>query len=339
MNRKFFCFIVFLFSSFTVFASEILIAPIAVYDSNGDKTSVPNTPDKAIYTELEKHWFEGLINFSCLREKNYGIPVSIIDANKICISESVDYLIYGYVKKNETSWNGEVKLYDAANKKIIKEFFASDSIEQYDRFINVLCQNVLSGIEEISGLNKNDLKKNETRLIELYIPVSLFYWTPIDSGWGSRILGIAGLSTGLEFFLPQPIMVTKGNLIDFSARFNLAWDIGINKKTSYPLILNTVEIGLPVILHLHFNEFHSLYGGLGLAYNIELMSIRPKYEDKQFLYQNVLSFETVAGYEFAPNEKIKLFSEIVFTYHMLGDGFVSIKSSIGVSFNVFKEQR
>lgn len=339
MNKKILCFIVFLFSAFTTFASEILIAPIAVYDSNGAKTSVSKGPDKEIYTELEKHWFEGLISFSWLEEKKYGIPVSIIDANTICVSENVDYLIYGYVKKNETNWNGEVKLYDAVEKKIIKEFFASDSIDQYDRFINVLCQNVLSGIEEISGLNQNELKKKETRLIELYIPVSLFYWTPIDSGWGNRILGIAGLTTGLEFYPPQSVVVTRGKLIDFSARFNLGWNIGINKKTSYPLILNTIEIGLPVILHLHFNEFHSLYGGLGLAYNIELMSIRPKYEDKKFLYQNVLSLETIVGYEFAPSEKIKLFSEIVFTYHMLGDGFVSIKPSIGVSFNVFKEQR
>ena len=93
------------------------------------------------------------------------------------------------------------------------------------------------------------------------------------------------------------------------------------------------------MLHVHFNERHSLYGGFGLAYNIELMSIRPKYEDKQFLYQNVFSFETIAGYEFNLNEKVNLFAEINVDCHMLGDGFVSLKPCLGASFNIFKERR
>lgn len=339
MNKRIFCFTAFLFSIVIASASEIKIAPLAVYDGDGNKTEAPYNPSKAIHDELETRWFGGLINFSHISESKYGIPVTIIDAHKICASESADYLVYGYLKKNESSWLCEVKLYDANGKKIIKEFFAGDSIDHYDRLINVLCQNILFGIEEITGLNKDELRQKKTRPMELRIPVSLFYWSPVDSDWGDKILGIAGVNAGLELYPPQPVIVSNGKLMDFSTRFNLSWNIGINKKNTYPLVINTMAISLPVLLHVHFNERHSLYGGFGLAYNIELMSIKPKYENEKFLYQNVFSFETIAGYEFDINDKARLFAEMAFDFHLLGDGFVSVKPCLGASFNIFKERR
>ena len=339
MNKRAICFTALLFSLVIASASEIKIAPLAVYDVDGNKTEAPYNPSKAIHDELEKHWFGGLINFSHISESKYGIPVTIIDAHKICASESADYLIYGYLKKNESSWLCEVKLYDANGKKIIKEFFAGDSIDHYDRFINILCQNILFGIEEITGLNKDELRQKKTRPMELRIPVSLFYWSPVDSDWGDKILGIAGVNGDLELYPPQPVLVSNGKLIDFSARFNFSWNIGINKKNTYPLVINTIAISLPVLLHVHFNERHSLYGGFGLAYDIELMSIKPKYENEKFLYQNVFSFETIAGYEFDINDKARLFAEMAFDFHLLGDGFVSVKPCLGASFNIFKERR
>lgn len=335
MNKKVICLTALLFSLVIASASEIKIAPLAVYDGDGNKTEAPYNPSKAIHDELEKRWFGGLINFSHISESKYGIPVTIIDAHKICTSESADYLIYGYLKKNESSWLCEVKLYDASGKKIIKEFFAGDSIDHYDRLINVLCQNILFGIEEITGLNKDELRQKKTRPMELRIPVSLFYWSPVDSDWGDKILGIGGVNAGLEFYPPQPVIVSNGKLIDFSARFNLSWNIGINKKNTYPLVINTMAISLPVLLHVNFNERHSLYGGFGLAYNIELMSIKPKYENEKFLYQNVFSFETIAGYEFDINDKARLFAEMAFDFHLLGDGFVSVKPCLGASFKYF----
>lgn len=140
MNKKALCFIFTSLLFFVSYASEIKIAPIAVYDSNGNRTTPPFSPSDAIYTALEKRWFEGLVHFSLISENNHGLPVTIIDANKICIAEDADYLIYGYIRKNEASWLSEIKLYSVSEKKIIKEFFASDSVEHYDRLINVLCQ-------------------------------------------------------------------------------------------------------------------------------------------------------------------------------------------------------
>jgi len=339
MNKKSLCFLLSVFIFFASYASEIKIAPVAMYDTNGNKTTFPFNPSKAIYKELEKHWFEGLVSFSLVSENRHGIPLTIMDANRICLSENADYLLYGYIKKNDLNWLSEIKLYSLSEKKIVKEFFASDSIEHYERLLNVLCHNILYGIEEVTGFNQDELKREKTRPMELRIPASIFYWTPVDSKWGNKISGIAGMNAGIEFFPPQPVMTAKEKLIDLSFRLNLCWDIGLNKKDSYPLTLNTIAISLPVLAHVHFNETHSLYGGIGFAYNIELMSIRPKYEEEEFLCQNVFSFETITGYEFTFNNKFNFFTELIFDWHMIGDGFVCVKSCLGASYKIFKELR
>ena len=62
-------------------------------------------------------------------------------------------------------------------------------------------------------------------------------------------------------------------------------------------------------------------------------------ENEKFLYQNVFSLETIAGYEFEINDKAHVFIEMDFNFHLLGDGFVSVKPCLGASFNIFKERR
>lgn len=337
MNRFLLGFILIPILTVTSFASEIMIAPLAVYDGNGDRTVPPSNPSETIRKELDRHWFEGLLNFSCPNESKVSVPVTVVDANRVCITESSDYLLYGYIKKNENSWQAEIKMFSASERKIIKEFFAGDSIEHYDRMLNDLCRNILYGIEEITGLNKDQIREENTREMELNIPASIFYWNPIDNGWGGKILGIAGLSAGADFYPVQKIKIKNGKLVDYSLRLNLAWDIGVNKKETYPLVINSISIALPFLVHAHLDERHTFYGGTGFGYEAEFMSIRPKYEGKKILYQNVFLLETIFGYEYNFNEFINLYTEMAVDNHLMGDGFVAIKTCFGVSFKIYKK--
>jgi len=339
MTRRTVSILIFILSLSLAFTSEIKIAPLAVFDSNGNAAEFSSSPSRIIYTELEKHWFEGLLSFSYLDEKKYEIPVTIVDANKICISEKSDYLLYGFIKKNESSWQCEVKLYDANSKKNLKQFFASDSLEYPDRLMDVLCQNILYGLEEITGLTADTVIAKKNHPAEISIPISPFYWTPVDSEWGSRILGIAGVATGIEFYPEQPSFALKGKLLDFSLKLNLLWKIGINKEEGYPLILNTAAVSLPVLFHIHFDMHHSLYCGAGLCYSFEFMKIRPKYENEKFLYQNIFSAEAVLGYEYCINNKVKMFTEVVADFALHEDGFISIRPGIGAAFTVFRGKK
>ena len=64
MNKKILFLLLAALAHCAFYASEIKIAPLAVYDGDGNKTSAPYNPSKAIHDELEKHWFGGLIKFS-----------------------------------------------------------------------------------------------------------------------------------------------------------------------------------------------------------------------------------------------------------------------------------
>lgn len=339
MNKKIFI----LFFLMTVgsigFSTEIIISDIAMYDVEGKKLDLLDSPSKLIYEKLNKHWFEGLIHFTYLPEKTYGIPYTVIDANKICTLENKELIVYGYIKQNENNWFIELKLYDNTKKCVIDEFYASDGIEQFDRLITVISNNILSGLENLTGINQDEIKNEKMRPLELRFPASLFYWTPIDAKWSKKLLGIAGINAGLEFYPPFPNLVVKEMLINFSGRFNISWDCAVNQKDIYPLFLNNISISIPTFAHIHFTTKHSFYLGIGFSYELELMSIKPKYEEKQLFYQNIFSFENIAGYEFTLNENVNLFSEITVDYHIANDSFISIKPTFGASFNLYKEQR
>ena len=99
MNKTKVFMIIFLLFAGSVFASEIAVAPLAVYDSDGNRIKLQQNPSKDIFNRLEKHWFEGLLHFSLLDESRYGIPLSVVDANKICSVEKKEFVLYGFVKK------------------------------------------------------------------------------------------------------------------------------------------------------------------------------------------------------------------------------------------------
>lgn len=336
MNKKKILFISLLLSSSLFFASEILVAPLAVYDSAGDRITSLNNPSKEIFTELEKHWFEGLLKFSFLSEAKYGEPLSVLDANKICSVEGKDYILYGFIKKYDSSFYADVKLYCLEEKKVVNEFFSSDDINHFERMMKILCGNILDGIEDLTGFNQDELIKENYHDLELRIPSSLYYWSPIDGKWNKRILGLVGVNTGVELFPPLPNLVIYGMKLDFSARFNLSWSIAANQMDTFPLVLNNISVSFPLIAYLHFNDTHCVYHGAGFGYELELMSIRPKYENTRFSYQNVFYAELVVGYELKLNETVNLFSEIEFDIQFAKGGFVSIKPAIGASFNIYR---
>ena len=339
MNKKLFLLFILINMSGLFFSAEIIVSDIAVYDKDGKKIEMHVNPSKLIYEKLNKHWFEGLIHFSYLDEDKYGISYTIIDANKICSVEHKDFIIYGYIKKEENNWFINLKLYDKERKIVSDEFYASDSLEQYERLINIISEKIVSGLEEITGINQIVKEEKDNHALELKLPASLYYWTPIDTKWSKKLLGIAGINAGLDFYPPFPKTIVNGMLIDFSGRLNLSWNFAINQKDIYPLFLNNISISIPALAHIHFDTRHCVYLGIGFSYELELMNIEPKYEKKQFFYQNMFSFENITGYEFSLTEKINLFSEIIIDYHIANDGFISIKPSLGASFNLYRKQK
>lgn len=319
-----------------VFGETILVASLIVYDKDSIVIEQDTNPSEEIYERFLDHWFEGLVKFKKLSPKEYGEIYTSLDANRACSAENAEYILFGYIQKNDGNWFANVKLYDHKAKKIGIEFYSGDDISHYNRFINSLTSNILDGLEEATGLSRNEMTREKTRPFEIKLPLSAFYWTPVDTEWHSKFLGIAGIEIGIEIYPLQPKMVLGGVLLDFSLRPEFSYSCATGQSGTYPLNCHGILLAFPLCAHFHFNMKNSLYLGCGFYYEVEMMNITPKYEDKKFLCQNIFGIEAMLGYEFGINETMNFFTEIRMDFHLNGDRFTAIKQAFGISFNLYR---
>lgn len=319
-----------------VFAETIAIVPFVVYDHSYSKINMSDKPEKEVYKELESCWFEGLITFELLKSEEFGEVYTVLDANKLCEAGNKDYLLYGYIQKNENSWSANLKLYSRDNKKIVKEFFAGDEKEEYDRFINTLSQNVITGIGDVMGLREVQKKAEETKAVELNLPCSFYYWSPINGNWQDVLTGIAGTDCAIEFYPHQKYKVFHEYLTDYSFQFKLSYSFGLGTPSAYELDYHSIRVSVPVISHIHINSLYTVFLGGGIYYEFEMMNAAKKYEDKKFFYQNMGGLELVTGLEYKINDFISLKPEIDFIFQFNVEGFATVKPGLGVNFNLYR---
>lgn len=322
-----------------VSGETILLASLIVYDKDSTVIRQDVNPSEEIYEKLLDYWFEGLVAFKRLSPKEYGEIYTSLDANRACFAEDAEYILFGYVQKNEGNWFANVKLYDYKAKKISREFYSGDDSSHYNRFLNTLTLHILDGLEEATGLSHNETMREKTRPFEIRLPLSTFYWSPVDADWHSKFLGVIGVKTGVEIYPLQPKIVLGTVLLDFSLRPEFSYSYATGQNKTYPLNYHGVSFSLPLCAYFHFNMRNSLYAGGGVYYEIEMMKMTPKYEDKKFLYQNIFGIETILGYEFGINETMNLFTEVRMDFHLNGDGFIAIKPTFGMSFNLYRRQK
>ena len=325
-----------LFPSICMGAETVLVAPMTVYDQDSNAISMPRNPAEEVYDVISDHWFEGMLSFRMVSSRKYGEIYTTLDASRCCAAEEAEYILFGYVQKNEGSWFASMKLYDANSKKTLREFFSGDDTDHYDRLMKNLSEKILIGLEEVTGLNRSDVLNARIRPFEIKVPVSVFWWNPVAGGWNKRVTGIAGLDAFLEIYPKQPKLSPGGHLLDFSLRPGISDSFALGCDGSYPMIYDAVSLILPLCVHLHFDMRNSLYIGTGPYYEIQLMTYSPKYLPGEFHWQNMFGLEAFAGYEFAAGENIDLFTEVRLDFHFSRDSYLAVKAAVGASFRLYR---
>ncbi|MBP3365479.1 MAG: hypothetical protein J6K96_00645 [Treponema sp.] len=340
MNRRFSLAAVFFFLSLAeLFSETILMAPVIVYDKDSAVIEQEQNPSEKLYDTISCYWFEGLVTFRLLPAETYGQIYTALDANRACTAEEAKYILFGYMQKNEGSWLAHVKLYDCKAKKISREFYASDDSSHYERFLSILSSHIIDGLEDVTGLSRTASIKEKLRPFELKIPLSAFYWSPVDRNWNSKLTGIAGGDIGLHIYPPQPKITIGRMLLDFSLRPMASYSYAMGKDGSYSLDYNGISFVLPLCIQLHFSVRNAVYAGCGAYYEIELINVTPKYESREFHYQNMFGLEPFIGYEFSVNRIVNLFTEVRADIHLSSDMFIAVKPALGVSFTVCRGKK
>lgn len=319
-----------------IFSDSIHIAPIVCFDETGKKIELNINPNESLYDLLEKYYFNGLIVFNAASEKKTGSVTSILEAERLCNISNCDYVIYGYFQRNENSWYGNLRLYSKTQKKIVKDFFASDSIENYERMLRIFEDHIVDYCKELLGISDEDIITNKTRSCEIRIPASLFYWSPITEKWNDVYTGVIGVKAGVEIFPPINNYVFHSMCMNYSAQLRLSYAYGFGVQDNYPLNYHEIKIETPVIVHLHFDKYNSIYLGTGVSNEFQLMQIQEHYKDEELYYQNMFGYFGITGYEFTLNELLSIYSEVQFESHFSDDKYLAIKPSLGVVFRINK---
>ena len=339
MNKKQFTVLLILFLHvLCVSAETVLIAPVIVYDKDSNVVTQGRNPSEEIYDRISDFRFEGMIGLRLLTSKKYGEIYTTLDANRCCTAENAEYIIFGYAQKNEGSWAACLKLYDAGAKKTVMEFFSSDDNAHYDRLLDDISGKILTGLEDVTGLGRGEVLNEKIRPLEIRLPVSAFYWTPVDGGWNAVMLGIAGCDIGVEIYPRQMRLALGHKLIDFSLHPKLSYSFAMGKDGVYPLHYNGISIGLPVCAHIHFDLKNSAYIGCGPYYEIEILNVRPKYADQESHFQNIFGLESFAGYGLNISETLDLYTEVRLDFHFNNDSFLALKAALGLSIKLYKEK-
>lgn len=334
MNKKMFINLIILLGSAFCFAEKIAVAPLITYDNESSKIVIEYDFQENLSKNLINEWFEGLIEFNKLSAEDYGDVYTTLDANKVCIAGKYDYLIYGFIQKNENSWFGNIKLFSVDAKKIVKEFFASDDIENMERFFQVLKNNVISGLYEITGLDDIGNKTSDGISFKINLLLDGFYWHPIGEKWSSMYMGVGGGFLGIDFVPPQSKKTLFSKLIYLSLGVGASYAYGKETEKSYPLKLQTIQIMLPIYLHLNFSRYNSLFFRFAPYYEFEFLNIIQKYKEEE-MYQQVLpGLEVGIGYEFFPLDWFSIYLKCDYSFHLSPDNFSVIKPGLGFKFKL-----
>ena len=91
--------------------------------------------------------------------------------------------------------------------------------------------------------------------------------------------------------------------------------------------------------HLYFSEKHSLYLGLGLIYEFDILTLTKKYESPSNHILNQFGGGLLFGYQFEINDRWNFFTEIETDLYITERSFNVIKPGFGFSYRISKEAK
>ena len=335
-HRVFFAVSILFFMLWKAGADTVYIAPIVCYTADNRKEEQLENPNEIIEKALNRYLFGGLIKFEALSENDYGNVASVTDAARICTVSENRYVIYGYIRLNDVSWTGELRLYDHTENKVVQNFFAADDIEHYDRFLSVFVDRIVAYFNVFLGFEKDDRTLKSLRPFEIRLPFGLSYWSPIEGDWNERLLGIVGCDIGVEFFPRMKKFLWRDMSVEFSFAVTVGYKLGIGNPSAYKGGYHAFSISSPLMCYLCIHDPHSIYIGFGPMYELDILAVDKKYEKTATYVQNQFGAIMYMGYRYQITEEWSLFTNIEFDAHFTRDSFTVIKPNFGASYRLHR---
>jgi hypothetical protein len=304
MNRKLLFLLIFGFTLTPLFSLEIHVAPISYIDSRAERVVSNIEVSKDIAREAERYLTGKNLFFRYIKSEGVNAPVSVIDAIALSRLERVEYLVYGFVEKREYTYRAELRLLDFAGREIIKIFYSSDDIDNYQRLIKDLSYKVVTYLDSVFALG---ILEEEPGKFILSVPVSLGYWSYMSSAWMNTVSGTFAFSTGLDLITNDKAFQDLKRKTYVAWSFNIEYRHGLGKYDVELQSLHIISFSFPVRIHIEsLSKDEGVFLGFGVSYEFDIASIEEMYVGKKrYLYTHIGMLGSF-GYQWRLNEKMRI---------------------------------
>jgi len=318
-----------------LFALDVYAAPLMYIDETDRSNRNVNSLQADLLNALWSVETGMALQFRAVRDNRINPPQSLTDAAAVCRSERIEYLLYGFLTRNQHSFQMEIRFYDYINRRVSQTFFSMDSIDNYSRLIQDMALKILLYIGETFNL---EIIPEKTGFTRMSIPAYLGYWTPMDRDWIEIMLGTFVLGSGWEIIPNDNLFVYKGKTCYLSTGAELKYRLGVGNPSRYEAYNHTIYMTFPLRLNVILESQHEVFAGLGLVYFFEYFLVTLKYERKQsFLFSN-MGLNVNLGYRFIFNETYSFFFRNDFDVLINEHPLLTYSPVIGMNIQIYNKE-
>jgi hypothetical protein len=266
--------LLFLALPFDAKALSVRIAPLALLGTAADEPGGRSRPDTDLLRKLDSLPLAGSLSFAAT-DKIESPPLSFLDAARLCESRAYPYLVYGYLRKQESVYSAELKLLSREGKRILAIFVAGDDEEHYERLIADLSDKIAEYfLDELAIAPDNRRGDPERNLFE--IPLAAGYWTP-GGAWSKGLMGLFCVDIGLRFIPKRPVVGLKSRPFYIGIGLEGEYSMGRNRPECETSSMHRIQARLPLEFFLGTRGGGELGFALGGLMEFDILKQNRKY--------------------------------------------------------------
>ncbi|ORC38359.1 hypothetical protein B4O97_00965 [Marispirochaeta aestuarii] len=301
-----FCCIALLLVAGNLEALEIHVAPLVVESLNaGPGLLKQKNPCKDLVRLLHDGDHQGAVSVTLLPEMKYGAPRSFLEAAELCETVGIDYLLYGYIREEEYSWDCEIKLYVREMNTVAELFFCRDATDHYDRMLDELSRKILDYFYSDVGLAPYTPAPEPDRKI-FSIPIHPGYWSPGGEELGKVSIGIGRIESGVLFVPVSPLWYHGDVPWELQTGVTLSYSLATNDKEYESFLLHSMRINLPLLAAAELRNGQSIVLGGGVSMQFDILNQDRQYYGSYSAFSAAPGVFVEAAYRYRLNDSWKL---------------------------------
>lgn len=255
-------------------ALSVRIAPFVIVDSALDGLPDSLHPERRLLEKMNETPLSGSVEFSLTNGAAHP-PVSFLDAARLCELREYPYLLYGYLKKQESTYSSELKLMAREGKHIAATFVATDDTAHYDRLIADLAKKVADYFLDDLAIVP-DPSRDASAHDVFEIPCSLGYWTPVGD-WAAGEMGLCCVGFGFRFIPRNPLAALRSKPLYLGTGLRLEYSLGKNLPELETSYLHRIKVRIPIEAFLGLGGGSYIGAGLGGFVEFDVLAQDRKY--------------------------------------------------------------